>query len=467
MSARGRRGFSLVVALSAVALWGCNGDSEDPMDGPETGDDAGTDSGQANACPTGGTGMLAINVAIEAGVLADVRLIDAKGAEVGDPITASTTLSVPTGLYGLDAYRVHRAGTLIGKAYQPSSSASDVVCVRADEAATLAVTYTLEPGSAHVWLTQSNGDGAQVLAFDESQAMAAGMQTPVVGLQTGLTTVGPLRIDGLGRLWVGSVHGGLVGFNTARLGTASTNPPDIVLDGDALCGPTIPCGAHAIAFDAKGAVWVALLDSIAKFEPASLNASGQPTASVRITSPSFETPNGLAFDAAGNLWVGESSGAIVRFNAARLSANIAEQAADIVIYAQQPGPVMIGLGSPEGLVFDKDGNLWVGYFTGNDLVRFTPADLTTSKPENMPFVPTTHIKVGVEALVTDLALDEAGNLWMPGGMNSLYRIAAADLTSATPALVALRSTQIGSAEKLTFDSVPGPLFITEPHLEVR
>ena len=80
----------------------------------------------------------------------------------------------------------------------------------------------------------------------------------------------------------------------------------------------------------------------------------------------MHTPDGLAFDASGNLWVADSAGAIVRFDAARLTADIDDEAGDAVIFTQQPGPVRIGLGAPSRLVFDAAGNLWRGYFAGND-----------------------------------------------------------------------------------------------------
>jgi hypothetical protein len=70
-----------------------------------------------------------------------------------------------------------------------------------------------------------------------------------------------------------------------------------------------------------------------------------------------------------------------------------------------------------------------------------------------------HFKIGVEALVTDLALDESGNMWLPGGAGALYRIAKDQLSADEPVLTSLRSSEIGSVEKITFDTVPGALFI--------
>jgi streptogramin lyase len=465
MNATGHRVFTLVGALSAISLAACSGDEADEIEVDAGGDGDVNEGDAGDSCPTGGTGTLTVNVAIEAGALGDVRIIDAAGAPVGDPLTATGSRTLPSGLYSVEAYRVRTAGTLVGPAYQPAIAVGDLVCVRDTETASASVNYAREPGSARLWVTQNNGDGEQVLSFDPAQLAAAGDQTAGIELATDMPSAGPLRVDGMGRLWVGSATGVVSGFNTARLGVTSTAAPDISLDVSPHCMGTIPCGPFAMAFDADGNLWLALVRSIVKVERANLNASGAPAAAVTITSPSFDGPRGLAFDGAGNLWVGETTGAIVRFDAARLTANLAEQPADIVIYTQNPGPVMIGLGSPEGLVFDSAGNLWVGFFSGNELVRFTPAELATSKPEDAPIIPSKLIKIGVEALVTDLGLDEAGNLWLPGSSGALYRIDSAQLEMETPALVALRSAQIGNAERLILHSVPGELFITEPHVE--
>jgi len=101
----------------------------------------------------------------------------------------------------------------------------------------------------------------------------------------------------------------------------------------------------------------------------------------------------------------------------------------------------------------------VGYFGANQLVRIERAQLTTSHDSDDALVPTTYKRIGVEALVTDLTIDEAGNLWLPGGDGALYEIERDQLSEDEPTLRALRGAGIGSAEKLTFDTVPGPLFI--------
>ena len=437
----------------------CSGDetSSTARDAGTT--DAKTDAADAADCPSTGTGTFEFSVDIDDGVAADVHLV--RGEHVIEPaITASGSHQMDAGSYNVIAQRVLGEGATVGFAYQGAVEGSEgsELCLRDGKTVTVRVKYTREPGSARLWLTQSNGSGAQVMAFDADQLDSAGDQTPSVSLAPGLDNVGPIRVDGSGRLWIGSSAGKLVAYNASRLGASSTSAPDVVLDGPSVCEEVVPCGPRAMAFDEQGALWVATLTRVVKLAPSSLARSGQPSAAVTIKSPDIETPSGLAFDAEGNLWVADTAGAILKFNASHLAANL-NAAADLAIFAQQPGPVMIGLGGPEGMAFDSDGNLWVGYFGGNDLVRFTKAELGRAAGKDDPRVPTTHVKVGAEALVTDLAVDAAGNLWLPGGAGDVYRIARSQLSAADPKLVRLRSAEIGTAERLFLHSVEGELFV--------
>jgi len=455
MSTRNWLVLGLVAGIAA-----CTGSDSEPLGTADAGEpdssapDAGAD---AEGCPSGGSGMLAVEVQIEAEVPVNVQVT---GAGTTRTLSAAETLTLPAGLYQISAKRVMKAGVQVGAAYQPSLQTAEV-CVRADLPASARVVYTREPGSARMWLTQTNGDGAQVMAFDADQLMAAGDQTPSVGLETKQPNAGPIRVDALGRLWVGSTTGTLVAFDTARLATASSQPPDVIIDGPAICGSSIHCGPRALAFDKAGALWVAVLDRIVKLEPESLMVSGKPAAAITITSPEIGAPDGLAFDGEGNLWVAESDGGVLKFAASRLGANIVEGASDVAIYAQQPGPVKSGLRAPRGLAFDPDGNLWVGYWAGNDLVRFPPSQLAVSHLEADPIIPDDpdYIKIGVLALVSDLAIDQAGNLWLPSRAGEVARIDRAQLSAPVPTVVKLRSAEMGSVERLTLHSVSDDLFI--------
>jgi sugar lactone lactonase YvrE len=433
----------LSVTLLALTAAGCSASSDD---------DLGT-------CRSGGTGTLRVTISGAGDATPALELLDGDG-EKREDIADDGSFTLDAGHYSLRALRIRSAGKLAGPAYQGTiegAEGGDNLCVREGKTLELTVRYRREPGSARLWLTQSNGDSAQVMAFDEAQLEQVGEQTPSVRLSPQLDNAGAIRVDGKGRLWVGSTTGKIVGYEAARLDGSSTSPPDIVLEGPALCEDAVPCGVSAMAFDADGALWAATLHRIVKLSPDSLDASGRPDAELTISSSDIHTPGALAFDAHGNLWVADSDGGVLRFDASRLDRDLTG-GADGVLYLQKPGPVQIGLGSPEGLAFDATGNLWVAYFAGNDLARLSPAQLERGASASAPLVPSTYFTVGVEALLTDLAIDEAGNLWLPGSAGTLYRIDASQLTLPEPALKALRSSAIGSVERLAINTVAGPTF---------
>jgi sugar lactone lactonase YvrE len=72
-----------------------------------------------------------------------------------------------------------------------------------------------------------------------------------------------------------------------------------------------------IAFDAAGNLWVADYgnQSLAKFSPAQQTAGGNPAPEVLISADAgaLSLPVGLAFDAEGNLWVIEGTGMLERY----------------------------------------------------------------------------------------------------------------------------------------------------------
>jgi hypothetical protein len=147
------------LGVSAV-LWACGGDGSDVLGTDGGAGDAGGGGPDAESCPTGGNGSLALEIEIDDGVSADVRIATSSGSAVGSAVTESTTRTLPAGVYQVSAHRVRAAGTLLGPAYQGEvQGSSTTLCVRSGASTELRVVYTREPGSSRLWLTQSNGDG--------------------------------------------------------------------------------------------------------------------------------------------------------------------------------------------------------------------------------------------------------------------------------------------------------------------
>ena len=205
--------------------------------------------------------MLKLNIDLDSDV--DARVDILRGTTmVGESLSASGSASVTAGVYTLLPHRVRKTAPIVGPAFQGAVTAANEFCVSAGKTTTAAVKYVREPGSARMWLTQSNGDGAQVMAFDANQLDERGDQTPSVSLSPALDNVGALAVDAKGRLWIASNTGKIAAYSASRLGATSTSAPDIVIQGPAICEEVVPCGANAIAFDAKGNLWVSTLTRI-------------------------------------------------------------------------------------------------------------------------------------------------------------------------------------------------------------
>ncbi len=445
-----RRPTTRVTLLAAATLLGAG------CGGAKTASDAGA------ACTTGGMGQLTIALSgLPAGVTPMVRVT---GGGLTAPqvlsVGASVTLAAGDG-YVIDWRRVKTApaaGALVGTAYFLSSSSFDR-CVRAGVTTTATLTYMPEPGSGNLWMSVSNPGmpGGNLAAFAGADLAASAMKEPIVWKTYNLTGIGGgSAFDASGNLWV---PGGdkIDMYAMSALATAGNAPPPVVL--------TQPESMYAnfVAFDSSGNLWVSrgapgTQDSIVRYAPADQAASGTPTASVVLTSTDVVNPSQLAFDQDGNLWVAsQGNDRVVKFSAAHLAASYT-RAADVVLTADNgsaalPAPYT----NPLQLAFDRAGNLWVGYI--GDVVAFTPAQQAASGNVSKPLA-----LDGVAPSEGAFAFDESGGLWMDGPrLGQFQRFAAASLATGgmvTPDIT-IDSSTIGGAESLVFDPAPTWSFIQD------
>jgi sugar lactone lactonase YvrE len=248
-------------------------------------------------------------------------------------------------------------------------------------------------------------------------------------------------------------------------------------------------GPYALAFDSSHDLWVAdsygnrVLEFKAPFstgEAASL-VIGQPsftTLAPATTSTGLDTPNGLAFDPSGNLWVADSShDRILEFKAPFSTG----EAASLVI--GQPSFTTnyytvtnsTSLNSPYGLAFDPSGNLWVAdLLNGRVLEYITPfstreaASLVIGEP-SFTAANDEVSKIGLNA-PNSIAFDSSGNLWVADGHRVLKYAApfatheAASLVigqnTFTNSSIATTSTGLNTPGGLAFDS-SGNLWVSD------
>lgn len=161
-------------------------------------------------------------------------------------------------------------------------------------------------------------------------------------------------------------------------------------------------------------LWIANGPNVVEFIPSQLTTAVQSGAPHRnIISAALGTPQGVTFDAMGNLWVmdpganinGKPTPALLKFSTTQLSAlgmSNAPEPAAIITSAD--------LNFPQQSVFDKQGNQWVTDHNNNTVLVFTSTQLgMTGTNDLMPAVvissPAFNGPLGI-------AFDSAGNLWV-------------------------------------------------------
>jgi sugar lactone lactonase YvrE len=248
-------------------------------------------------------------------------------------------------------------------------------------------------------------------------------------------------------------------------------------------------GPFALAFDSGHNLWVAdaygnrVLEYKAPFtsgEAASIviGQSGFNTLSPATTSTGLNTPNGLAFDSSGDLWVVDSSNDRVLEYKAPLSTH---EAASLAI--GQPGFTTdehtvtnsTSLDSPYGLAFDPSGNLWVADLLNGRVLEYT-APFSTHEAASLVIGEPSFTAANDEVSKTglnapnSLAFDSSGNLWVVDGHRVLEYAAplatheAASLVigqnTFTNSSTATDSTGLNIPNGLAFDS-SGNLWVAD------
>ncbi len=367
---------------------------------------------------------------------------------VGTPVTLDAG-----GGYEIDYRRVKvapAAGGIVGKAYQVSATSFDR-CVKSGVTTTATLTYAEEPASEHMWVSVSNAPtlGNEIGGFASADLAATAAKNPAVWKTQNFTgRPGPSAFDSSGNLWVPG--GDVINmYPMMTLATAGSAPPMVVLT-----QPTTSKAKFA-AFDSSGNLWVTRGDpgtnhAIVRYAFADLGASGSPTPGVIISSPLIMNPAGLAFASNGDLWVAiEGTGKAVRFNAEHLGASTMAPP-DVILGAKTPAgaPVASTYDHPSGIAFDQAGNLWVGFL--DQLVSFTPAQQMATADRADALV------VNVSTGTAGFAFDESGGLWYSDAPNKLKRIAKPSLTAGgdvTPDIV-IDSSDLGYAEGFVLDPAP-------------
>jgi sugar lactone lactonase YvrE len=294
--------------------------------------------------------------------------------------------------------------------------------------------YSQGPPSSVNGLWTVAASNPALLRVDPSQ-FRSGDQVPATAISTtsaSLFELNGITFDTDGTMWVTSDNDSrLLAFAPNSLSRSGSTPADIVITANdgSLSRPT------AIAFDKQHHLWVANFGNhtIVRFESSELARSGAAVPTLFIDTG--VNPSSLAFDAAGNLWVASiQSNKIFSYN------RLQQQTAGVL----EPNIVIntngTSLQHPSGLAFDAAGNLWVGSLTDSRIEAFTPAQLAASGS------PTPNVTISSNGSSlsgpVSLAFDGEGSLWVmeDGGRLDAFAGAALHATGAPAPALSLNVT---------------------------
>jgi secreted PhoX family phosphatase len=188
----------------------------------------------------------------------------------------------------------------------------------------------------------------------------------------------------------------------------------LLVSGLAACGDGNSGAAVKVpAFNDKG-LWIANGTNVLEYVPSQL-AGGTSAALPHLVNSSgvFGAPQGVTFDAHGNLWVMDPAGvvngtatpALFEFSAAQLAALAANQKPDPIATITSTA-----LNFPQQSVFDSQGNQWVTDHNNNTVLVFTAAQLAQSGTNSA--MPAVIISSAEFNGPLGIAFDGKGNLWL-------------------------------------------------------
>lgn len=404
-------------------------------------------------CAAAGEGQLRLEIGQAGQEDASVLL---QGPD-GDEIVESGTheLDLAGGTYTISGERraTYPEGERVGFVYEPSPPEAEV-CVGDGTTTEHSVSFDLLVGSHQLWFTSTNGEQLVGSAAGED-LLASGDVEPVAQFQgaASLITQNSIAFDAAGNMWSSANDGQILFRAEPSLGATGDGEPSRILDLSAICEGIIPCTAAGLAFDAAGNLWLGIANRIVMIARGDLGGVGATEPTVTIASDEIDAVEALAFDSEGNLWAASfGSNQVLMYRSAHLDGDFTGSP-DVVLDALSPEPVIAPLGGPAGLAFDADGALWVGYWGSNVVAKFEPSELQSSGE----LTPSVQLNVGVLALPESIAFDEAGNLWLPSETGSVVAIAHEQLVpGGDPALGATRlsSEALGSVVDLAFNPRP-------------
>jgi sugar lactone lactonase YvrE len=231
----------------------------------------------------------------------------------------------------------------------------------------------------NLWVSSFGSDALLFYAADQIDASGDPIPAATIADDGSGTLDGPVGIafDTQGDLWVGNYLGNtLVQYTAQQLATATTAggesfaTPQVIINSGVLNRP------YGHAFDAEGNLWVGNNrgDNLLGFLPGQINNSGSPPPAAIIdqtTTGTLDAARGPAFDADGDLWLSSRrTGQLVQYSIDENGDPIPITTTNIRL---EDGTTPA---APAGIAFDAEGNLWVTDSISDQLLRYDITGLT-------------------------------------------------------------------------------------------
>lgn len=414
------------------------------------------DVGVGGACATDGTGTFVIEVTgLPEGVAAD---IDIAGPSELNVTEAGSLDGVDAGSYTITAARVFDDDPIVRTVFDAKVTTPSV-CLADGESSTIKVEYEAIPTSNKLWMpTGLDDEGA---AFS-SEALAESATTAAsISIDGGIGK--SVAFDRDGNLWtlgptLDFPH--VLRFSAASLATSGPKEPDVSFNVDPEVVECLPA-MRTLAFDASGNLWLSVCgDQILRIPAEDLTGvDGTKTPDTLVAGAPDN--DGIAFDRAGNLWVGGGA-TLLRYDAAGLEAGATEPDLELTV-----SDSLSGL-KTDYITFDKAGNLWGTDFAANAVFQLAAADLEGTGEK--PVTANVSIIIDVLALLHQPAFDESNGLWLGLDDGRIGRLSAEQLGMSAPAgdpatpSIIIESSSVGAQLPVAFFPAPQglPLYHSIP-----
>lgn len=367
---------------------------------------------------------------------------------------AGGSVTVGAGAYVATAARVYVEDPIVRTVYAATVDGPSF-CIRDRESHTLQVSYAPIPSSNKLWMPSRRDP--ELVGFASESLRETATVDASVSLET--RELVAFAFDRDGNLWGVSrdeSDENLVRIPAAALGESGQREPDRSIT---VAGLTEVPSIHHLAFDPWGNLWLSASgDGLRRLNTATLVDSGEKTSDAQLTAVLDNA--GIAFDGAGNLWVAGGP-TLARFDAGRLDGPDPE-----------PPDLRLSLTVADGsaalvateLAFDEAGNLWG--VAGSTLFRLAPSELEGAGEKDVALE--LSFEIDAPEPPPTPAFDEGGGLWISFGEGSFGRYAPETLenvVSGRPVSpdVKLRSETTGAAPLAFFPAPRGlPLYHSLP-----